>query len=485
MKKLITILFLVLAVANTESIKAQEIVNVEYRSSIIPAVARLLTTQLGLTIDIDYATDLYIVQYTTTGSDMMPDTASGLFMIPSGVEGPLPLMVYQHGTTDGRFDVPSRLGAAYQLGVLFSGKGMAVLAPDFLGMGDSRGFHPYVHAETEATAAIDMLAAMKTFLKEQEIEYTDQLFLTGYSQGGHAAMALHEYIETEIPDELTVTASLPMSGPYSISGVMRDVAYSDEEFFFPSYLVYSTRGLKEIYPDLYDSEAQIFKAPYLPAIEEFVSTGENLGDLNTMLVSELINQNGKSVTRDLFRDSVLTVFESMPDHPFNLALAESDVFDWTPQAPVLMTYCPSDDQVPFRNSIVADSVMNARGAAEVSAEDVSGGQDLDHGQCAIPALNRGVPWIFSFVKDNTTSTIETDLTAGLQVFPTVASDKITITTDTDIHRVSLYNLAGRQITSLQPNSNYQQLDVSNVRSGMYVITINTAAGLSTAKVIVE
>ena len=483
MKYLYILAVVILSFTSIHTVQAQEIVSVEYNSSLAVSVGRLLLFSLGLNVEIENDVDFYIVKYTTTGSDMKRDTASGMFMLPSGVTEPLPIICYQHGTTDGKFDVPSRLGGAYQLGAIFAAKGMAVVAPDFLGMGDSRGFHPYVNAETEATAAVDLIRALKTYLEEQSIEYTDQLFITGYSQGGHAAMALHQYIETEIPNEFTVTASLPMSGPYSISGVMQDVAFNGEEFFFPSYIVYSTRALREIHPDLYQSEDQVFKEVYLPAINEFVNTGEDLSGLNVTLVSQLITENGKSTTRDLFKDSILMTFENNVDHPFTLALRESDVYDWTPEAPVLMLYCPSDDQVSYKNSIVADSVMNARGAQNVSSEDVSDGRDLDHGDCAIPALARGIPWLFSFI-DTTTPTTEIDIVSGLSVFPTLAANHINITTDKIINKVAAYNLSGHLIYKTNPDTKFFKLDVSNFESGMYLLTILTDAGMSTTKVIV-
>jgi acetyl esterase/lipase len=41
-----------------------------------------------------------------------------------------------------------------------------------------------------------------------------RLFLTGFSQGGHATMALHRHLESDLPGEFEVTACAPMSGVY-------------------------------------------------------------------------------------------------------------------------------------------------------------------------------------------------------------------------------------------------------------------------------
>ena len=70
--------------------------------------------------------------------------------------------------------------------------------PDYIGMGESPGLHPYCHGASEATT-IDMIRAVR------EAESLDmipgmtadngEMFVTGYSQGGHAAMATHKYVE--------------------------------------------------------------------------------------------------------------------------------------------------------------------------------------------------------------------------------------------------------------------------------------------------
>ena len=41
-----------------------------------------------------------------------------------------------------------------------------------------------------------------------------QLFLMGYSHGGHVTMALHRELEQYHANEITITASAPMAGAY-------------------------------------------------------------------------------------------------------------------------------------------------------------------------------------------------------------------------------------------------------------------------------
>ena len=99
-----------------------------------------------------------------------------------------------------------------------------------------------MHAATEAQAGLDMLLASRSFASDMGIDIGDHIFVAGYSQGGHGAMALHKAIQDRPTDDLWVTASAPMSGPYSISGVMKDLilgeeAYDSDEKYFGGHLL--------------------------------------------------------------------------------------------------------------------------------------------------------------------------------------------------------------------------------------------------------
>jgi len=161
-----------------------------------------------------------------------------------------PMLCYQHGTSSSKTDVPSHLNGESQLATILSGMGYLVAAPDYLGLGDSPGFHPYVHAATEASAAVDLLRAARDFAAQEVLQLNGQVFVTGYSQGGHAAMALHRKLELELSNEFAVTAAAPMSGPYSIGGIMRELILSENEYFFPAYIPNTILSYRHIFPTL-------------------------------------------------------------------------------------------------------------------------------------------------------------------------------------------------------------------------------------------
>ena len=89
-----------------------------------------------------------------------------------------------------------------------------------------------------------------------------RLFLFGYSQGGHATAATAKYIEELYPDEFNVTAAMPMSGAYDLSGSQADFVDNGQPYATPGYLPYIVMGYQSVYHDLYDSIQEVFIAPY-------------------------------------------------------------------------------------------------------------------------------------------------------------------------------------------------------------------------------
>ncbi|MFN7117635.1 MAG: alpha/beta hydrolase family protein, partial [Saprospiraceae bacterium] len=298
---------------------------------------------------------LYKLLYTMPDLQGVTDTVSGLLIIPdlSGVA--MPALCAMHGTVDSKEDVPSNLRGGYELGSAFAAFGYVTFMPDYLGLGESRGFHPYVHADSEASAGINMLFAVRAFAAQNNILINDQLFITGYSQGGHASMAMHRAVEQNYANTLQVTAAAHLSGPYSISGATRELLLSNQQYFYPAYIPFTLLSYDLAY-DIFPNLESVFKPAYAAAIQRFFAGNFTLNGLNQALINQLRMDYGAVIVRNMFQDSVINAVENDPNHPVNRALAANDVYQWAPKAPTRMFYCRADDQVTYRNSIVADSV---------------------------------------------------------------------------------------------------------------------------------
>ena len=121
--------------------------------------------------------------------------ATALLYVPTGVDGPLPVALVEHGTTGmGPGCAPSRTHDAVDaLAVPFVARGFAVIAPDYAGLGIDSGMTSYLVGEREASSSLDALRAARRF-RDRRFHGTrlgDEVVVVGYSQGGHAALFAH------------------------------------------------------------------------------------------------------------------------------------------------------------------------------------------------------------------------------------------------------------------------------------------------------
>jgi hypothetical protein len=165
-----------------------------------------------------YGVDAIELTYATIGVDGTPTTASGLLVLPRTRSRHLPTVSYAHGTMAARADAPSRSLAslAGASALLFGGAGFATAAPDYLGLGRGPGAHPYMHAASEASASLDMLRAAHAFGAAHHRILDPRTLVTGFSQGGQAAMALGRALQDGSDPRLRLRALAPMSGPYDL-----------------------------------------------------------------------------------------------------------------------------------------------------------------------------------------------------------------------------------------------------------------------------
>lgn len=424
---------------------------------------------------------LYKILYTTPDLQGVTDTASGLLMIPDRPNAVMPLLCAQHGTVTSKTDVPSNLQGGYELGAVFAGLGYVTVMPDFLGLGESRGFHPYVHAASEASASLDMLLAAQEYAAQNNIALNDQLFITGYSQGGHASMALHREIELNKSDLFKVTATSHMSGPYSISGVMRDLIIGNTPYFFPAYVPFTIISYDEVY-NIYENLDDIFKPEYANLIEKFYDGTFTLSKVNELLIDLLQTTEGASIPRFMFQDSVLNAVLTEPNHPFNVALRDNDVYEWAPQAPTRLIYCTADDQVPFRNSIVADSVMNVLGAPDVMSIDANSA--ADHGGCVFPAVLQTFLF-FNQYKSITTDLNEFSILQDVKIYPNPAKEFVNITNIPIHSTVRLIDSQGKVISTRIAQKHDITFTVGNQPNGLYLIQIQSSKGSYIQKLMIQ
>lgn len=422
---------------------------------------------------IQYGTKYYRVLYTTHSVQGAVDTASGLLAVPDDLTRIYPRLVYQHGTSGSKQEVPSinvQTGGEGRVGRLFAGLGYVAFLPDYLGLGNtSKGFHPYVHAESEAWAALDMMRAGAMFLQENQVLTNDQLFITGYSQGGHAAMALHRAIEQDPTAEFSVTAAAPMSGPYSLSKVMRDLILNDAVYYYPAYIPNTALSFQTVYGDLFGDLTEMFRPAYAPLVQQFYDGQITLTQLNNQLIAALTANEGASRPFKMLQPGIVQAIQNDPNHPINRALDRNDTYDggWLPKAPFRLFYCTADDQVPYQNSVLARDSFLAAGITDFAINDVM--PSADHGECYVPALTSTLIFFLGYQQIGTVETNNPTGLARVKVFPNPAQDMLTVRDLPLAGRYDIVDFKGKIIRSGMVAAGTHVLDLSGVPEGIYLL----------------
>jgi pimeloyl-ACP methyl ester carboxylesterase len=278
--------------------------------------------------------------YVTIDAQGQPIVASGLVSVPVKAGGATsPVLSFQHGTIEQDAEAPTNSVTAAAPSVVLASLGYIVVAPDYVGYGASKGApHPYLLATPSAAAVIDLLTAAATWRQRNRVADNGQLFLIGYSEGGHATVAAHRALQSAGGAPLaSLVAVAPGAGPYHVGVTLDELL----------------RRVREANP----------------LLGALVSPGL-LRDLSPPLRREVRDQ----LLKRLLPDDADVVFDaSLLDSYLadDRAAVErlGNVHDWAPTAPVRLYHGRDDQTVPYVASTTTLQAMRTRGAADVSLTD--------------------------------------------------------------------------------------------------------------------
>lgn len=425
-------------------------------------------------LPLEYGVDVHRIVYDTPDPNGNPTYASGLVFIPKEVECPMPLFTYLHGTKLLKTQTFYYLRDEWFLGAVMASSGYVTSMPDYLGLGYSPGLHPYQHARSEATASIDLLRVARTICAQEEVALNGQLFITGYSQGGHATLATHRMIQEELSDEFTVTASAPGSGPYDMSGNQFDMVAEMAPYAVPGYLPYVILSYQSIYGGFYDDYSEIFVSPYDETLPPLFN-----GEYDMWQINEAMPEIPRLIIHPDYEEE----FFSDPDHPFMLALRDNDVYDWVPDAPVLFNYCTSDQEVTYLNTIFTVDHMTALGAENIEA--VNRSDELSHFECANPSLLFSKVWFDGMVEWCPAGVTEGAAVLHVEVYPNPVTDGVLHISNTVPVDITVSDLSGRILLTRQAKEVNTNVMLPSLTSGMYLVTVRTDAAQVTRRVVVQ
>ncbi len=325
---------------------------------------------------------LHKITYKTTfkGDEI---EASGLVVVPD-IAGTYPLLSGQHGTIFSNAQAPSAFSLSQGLSgfEFFGAGGFIAIIPDYIGFGSSKDIlHPYYNSEYTASAIVDMIKAAKEFLTAEKINFTDKLFLTGYSEGGYATLAAQKSIEDKPIEGLSLVAVAAGAGGYNINGVMDEIV-KNKTYDSPAYLafiIYSYIKTNNWTEPLTD----FFKEPYASKIPDLLDGSKSQGQVNAALTENL---------EDLFNDGFLTAIRSGARLTLTSEFSKNSVHNFVPQKPLKLYHSPNDGIIPIVNSENTAATMIASGATSVEFIATGGSS---HGGAVLPMYELVIPWFQS------------------------------------------------------------------------------------------
>lgn len=268
---------------------------------------------------------------------------SGALMVPQ-TAGISPMLSIQHGTKTRRDEVASVSALNSMEGVtalLTASLGYITCVPDYPGFGVSQTLHPYTHAASLAVSVIDLLRAARTYCENNNIQTDGRLFLTGYSEGGYATLAVHKELQQKNSTEFTVTAAAPMAGTYDLKGTA-DFLFLQPVYNYPANMAFFIYAYNQIYG--WDRLEEIFRAPYAAQIPGLFDGTKTFAEINAQLPAQVDLLIQAQFISDYF-DGQETEFEN--------ALYENSPIDWQPLAPMHFFHGDADDVAPYQNCLTA------------------------------------------------------------------------------------------------------------------------------------
>jgi len=344
----------------------------------------------------------YKIPYITKDANGKDVNASGVMVVPSSLgcdenttknlelmkQIGLATVVDCHGTIFSNQEAPSvemettsePAGAAV---ILSSLSGFITLQPDYIGFGDSKN-HPqeYLIEKSSSTAVVDFIKAAQKFAKDNNIKWVEsnQMYLTGYSQGGFVATAALEDIEKE---NFNLRLAAPMAGPYLLDPIAQGVLAQDN-IEVPSFMAATANSYSIVYKQ---DIKELIQEPYASKLSTIFDGSLTREEIDKELTTKVKGDDG------LFSDELVANYDTSW---FRLELLNNSVVDFSPKTPIKLLHCLGDDVIPYQISEVTRDVFNDQlGATYVDltpievaiTQDPETSMRLGHAECGVYAYS--------------------------------------------------------------------------------------------------
>lgn len=310
-----------------------------------------------------------------------PQLATGLLGVPRRHKARTSVM-WLNGTNPTRSEAPSSGGLVGLLvGAVFAGSGHLLLAPDYIGLGTSDAYHPYMHTASTVDASTDFIRAVAAHCEREGLGWCPRLMLVGYSQGAHGVVAVQRALELSPIDEAEVLAVASIAPPLDLANVTLPWALEGRAPSHSTYLAYIAYSYARTYGHPLESLLTDDAAALVTELFDGLHTADEIaGRL-------------PPTPRQMFRDEWVQEYLGGGSSWFRSALEENEAVRWAPRAPLRLYYGDADVDVHPDDALLGAREMRGRGG---NAETVAVGE-FDHGSVVYHAVPLVQKW-FSHIQ---------------------------------------------------------------------------------------
>jgi pimeloyl-ACP methyl ester carboxylesterase len=352
-----------------------------YITSLISLVSGSIPDVNSLKSFVKSDVKIYKIVYKTTINGEKID-ASGVVCVPAD-QGEYPVLSFQNGTNTLNASAPSESAnsSPYQLIEIIASMGYIVVIADYPGFGKSIQVpHPYLVTEPTVRSLTDMFFAVKELTSQElpGIAQRNEYYLLGYSQGGHATLALHKALELEYSKDFNLVGSACGAGPYNINLLMQGMLTS-ATYPMPVYLGYILNAYTA-YNQFSNPVTDIFNEPYASRVNSLYKG---------LLTSDQINsQLTKSIPLLITADFLSGFSTSQKYLSVRQAFDRNSIAAWHSYVPLLLIHGAKDSQVsPVSTENMYTTMIQAGTSADICKKVIV--PDLDHSDGAAPCLVKG------------------------------------------------------------------------------------------------
>lgn len=331
----------------------------------------------------------FTVRYNTIGAAGEATTASAAIMVPSGADiscsGSRPVLLYAHGTAVEKASDMSKLvdnTEARLVAAMFAAQGFLVVAPNYAGYaGSTLDYHPYLIADAQAADMVDALRAARASFAGIGAFDSGKLFVTGYSQGGHVALATMRAMQA-LPAEFAPNGVAGMSGPYALAQFGDAIFAGAPRIGATAVLPLLVNAGQRAGAGLYAQTSDIYEPKYATGIDTLLPASTSLDLLvsagklpaTAVFAADSFPQGASSgqyfatdhLIKSSYRAAYLadaaahpcsqnnsTPLACAPAQALRKLLLKNDLRNFTPAAQLMLCGGNGDPTVPYLNTVSA------------------------------------------------------------------------------------------------------------------------------------